>query len=80
MVAAQQVAMAVAKEEMTDEEIVAGIRKKHPDACNTKELGERSEVRGFMAPYVAVTRKSDDVQGTMQFLHNPRIDYGFEAN
>jgi hypothetical protein len=39
----------------------------------TEELREEFEVIGFLAPYVVVRRKSDDVKGTMTFTHMPRV-------
>jgi hypothetical protein len=37
----------------------------------------RSEVLGFMAPFVVVRRKSDNVKGSMEFCHSPRFYYNF---
>lgn len=50
-----------------------------PEGLTTEQLTEQYEVLGFMAPYVAVKRKSDGVRGTMQFRHSPRVYFGFEA-
>lgn len=46
----------------------------------TQQLGEEFEVRGFLAPFVTVVRKSDGVRGTMKFRHDPRVYYAFEAD
>ena len=44
---------------------------------NTKELQEEYTVHGFLAPFVMVTRKSDGLDGMLQFNHNPRYYWGF---
>ena len=46
---------------------------------DTTQLQEDFEVLGFMAPYVAVKRRSDRQRGTLQFTHSPRVYFGFEA-
>lgn len=43
----------------------------------TEELQRDFTVQGFMAPYVAVTRKADGVEGLLEFTHNPRVYFGF---
>ena len=45
---------------------------------DTKELQEDFSVVGFGAPYVVVSRKADDVEGTLMFQHNPRFYYNFK--
>ena len=35
---------------------------------------------GFSAPFVAVRRKADNVVGTLEFTHQPRLYFGFQAN
>ena len=44
----------------------------------TAELQEEFDVIGFAAPFVVVVRKSDNVQGLMEFTHSPRIYFGFQ--
>lgn len=46
----------------------------------TQQLQDDFEVLGFQAPYVAVRRKSDNVKGSLQFDHSPRIYYGWMEN
>jgi hypothetical protein len=46
----------------------------------TQELSNDFEVIGFMAPFVAVRRKSDGVKGSMEFTHNPRFYFNFVAD
>jgi len=45
---------------------------------DTKELQEDFSVVGFGAPYVAVRRKVDNVEGTLMFQHNPRFYFNFK--
>ena len=40
---------------------------------STAELQEEFEVLGFAAPFVAVRRKSDGQQGSLEFTHMPRV-------
>lgn len=47
---------------------------------NTTELQQDFEVRGFLAPYVRVHRKSDGAEGTLAFSHYPRWYYNFTPN
>ena len=47
---------------------------------STDELTEQFEVRGFMAPYVVVRRRSDGQLGSLQFVSNPgepRVYFGW---
>ena len=44
-----------------------------------EELREDFEVTGFMAPFVVVTRKSDGVRGSMEFVHHPRVYFNFHC-
>ena len=44
---------------------------------DTSELQRDFEVKGFLAPFVCVVRKSDGVKGSLEFQHNPRLYYNF---
>ena len=46
----------------------------------TEELQRDFTVHSFLAPFVMVTRKSDGVQGVMQFEHMPRVYFGFRPD
>ncbi len=48
-----------------------------PLRWDTEALSRDYEVIGFMAPFVAVIRKSDGVKGSMEFTHNPRWYFNF---
>ena len=43
----------------------------------TAELTRDFEVLGFLAPFVAVKRKRDRVEGSLQFDHSPRKYYNW---
>jgi hypothetical protein len=43
----------------------------------TRELQEEFEVIGFLAPMVAVRRRSDGRKGSLKFQHDPRLYYDF---
>lgn len=42
-----------------------------------RELLKEFAVESFLAPFVMVRRKSDGVQGTMEFTHSPRFYFNF---
>jgi len=44
---------------------------------DTSELLDEFEVTGFLAPFVSVRRRSDNVKGSMMFSHRPRYYYNF---
>ena len=44
---------------------------------DTDQLRAEFEVLGFLAPFVVVRRKSDNVKGSMEFTHNPRWYFNF---
>jgi hypothetical protein len=48
------------------------------EVFDTSELQEAFTVLSFLAPYVVVQRKSDDVRGSLLFQHSPRLYYGFK--
>jgi len=56
------------------------LEAKHGQVWSTDELREEFNVLGFMAPYVVVSRKSDDVKGSLKFQHNPRLYFNFQAD
>ena len=46
----------------------------------TAQLQEDFEVLGYMAPFVAVRRKSDGARGSLEFTHSPRIYFGWSEH
>lgn len=51
---------------------------KATEKFDTKQLQEHFTVHGFLAPFVHVTRKSDNKKGTLVFVHSPRVYFGFQ--
>lgn len=49
----------------------------HGKVWDTEQLRTDFDVTGFMAPFVAVRRKSDGVRGSLMFQHNPRLYFSF---
>jgi hypothetical protein len=47
---------------------------------DTAELARDFVVTGFMAPFVIVRRKSDGQLGSLEFQHNPRFYFNFQAD
>lgn len=49
----------------------------HGQVWNTEELQRDFQVCGFMAPFVLVVRREDNVQGKLMFQHSPRYYFDF---
>lgn len=47
---------------------------------DTTELQRDFSVKGFLAPFVVVVRKSDQATGTLTFQNHPRYYYSFEPS
>jgi len=45
---------------------------------DTSEMQKDFIVEQFGAPFVVVTRKSDNVRGSLEFQHRPRFYYNFQ--
>ena len=45
---------------------------------NTDGIRNDFTVESFLAPYVFVTRKSDNQKGTLTFCHSPRFYFDFQ--
>lgn len=58
----------------------AALEAQHGQVWTTDELSDTFEVLGFMAPLVVVRRKSDGVKGSLEFQHNPRYYFNFQAH
>ena len=61
----------------TEQERRVELESQYPDVCNTEELKSQYTVQGFLAPMIVCIRKSDNVQGSMRFDHEPRFYYSF---
>ena len=53
------------------------IEKEYGQAWNTEEVSKDFDIISFLAPVVAVIRKSDRKKGWMTFQHMPRFYYDF---
>jgi hypothetical protein len=56
------------------------LEAEYGQVWTTTELSEDFEVLGFLAPYVVVRRKRDGVKGSLEFQHQPRFYFNFEAD
>lgn len=55
------------------------LEVEHGQVWDTSELSNDFIVIGFMAPLVVVKRKSDGQRGTLEFQHQPRLYFYFQA-
>ena len=55
----------------------AALEAEFGQVWDTEQLKQDFVVHGFMAPFCAVTRKSDNVEGALCFQHLPRYYWGF---
>ena len=53
------------------------LEAEYGEVWDTEELRRDYEVIGFMAPLIAVRRRSDGVRGSLMFQHNPRFYFSF---
>ncbi len=53
------------------------LEQTHGRVWDTSQLTEDFEVIGFLAPFVAVRRKSDGQKGSLSFQHSPRLYFDF---
>jgi hypothetical protein len=58
----------------------AAAEAKYGQVWTTDEASAEFEILGFMAPFVVVKRKSDNVKGSLMFQHSPRFYFNFKAN
>ena len=53
------------------------LEAQHGQVWDVDELRRDFEVIGFLAPFVAVRRKSDGALGSLMFQHMPRFYFRF---
>jgi len=46
----------------------------------TVEMSAEFQPIGFMAPFIVVTRKSDDMKGSLEFQHSPRLYFNWQPH
>jgi hypothetical protein len=56
------------------------LEAQHGQVWGTDQLQEDFDVLGFMAPIIAVRRKSDGRKGSLMFQHSPRFYFAFSAH
>jgi len=56
------------------------LEKEYEQIWDTSELQEEFTVHSFLAPFVMVTRKSDNQKGMMMFQHDPRFYFAFQSD
>lgn len=54
------------------------LEKRHGKVWDSEELRNDFIVLGFMAPFVAVRRRSDVVGGSLEFQYEPRFYFDFK--
>ena len=55
------------------------LEERYGQVWDTTQLQEDFSVQGFLAPFVAVQRKSDGVKGSLEFQHSPRYYFDFQV-
>lgn len=58
----------------------ATLEAKYGRVWDTAQLEQEFEVRGFLAPFVVVRRKSDGVAGSLEFRHSPRFYFNYKSD
>lgn len=56
------------------------LEVQHGQVWSTDQLQEDFDVLGFMAPIIAVLRKSDGRKGSLMFQHSPRFYFSFSPH
>jgi len=56
------------------------LQEKYGQVWDTAELARDFIVIGFMAPIIAVRRKSDGVKGSLEFQATPRYYFSFKPH
>ena len=55
----------------------ADLEARYGQVWDTEQLVKDFEVIGFLAPYVAVRRRSDGRKGSLEFQASPRFYFSF---
>ena len=56
------------------------LEARYGQVWDTQQMCNDFDAIGFMAPFIAVTRKIDGVKGSLMFQHSPRFYFQFQAN
>lgn len=68
------------RREMIEMNYPQAVSEKAQQRWNTLELQRDFIVHSFLAPFVLVTRKSDNVRGALMFVHSPRSYFDFRPD
>lgn len=75
---------AIRKEQLNEINAEPGSREaleaQHGQVWDTNELQKDFDVLGFMAPLIAVVRKSDNIKGSLYFQASPRFYFNFQEH
>ena len=58
----------------------AALEAQYGQVWDTDQLRDDFEVIGFMAPLIAVRRKSDGCKGSLEFQHAPRMYFNYRPH
>ncbi len=74
----------IRRERLAEINLVPGSREaleaQYGQVWDGSQLAADFQVIGFMAPLVAVRRKSDGVKGSLEFQHSPRFYFSFQPH
>jgi hypothetical protein len=74
---------ALRRERLAEINLVPGSKEaleaQYGQVWDTNQLRADFEVLGFSAPFVVARRKADGVRGSLEFQHNPRFYFNFQA-
>jgi len=56
------------------------LEAEHGQVWDTSQLAADFIITGFLAPVVAVRRKSDGMVGSLEFQHQPRFYFNFQPH
>ena len=58
-------------------DIIEELKETYPDVYTTTELQELFQIHSFLAPFVIVTERATGIDGTLEFIHSPRVYFNF---
>jgi len=56
------------------------LEQQYGKVWSTSDLVQDFEVKGFLAPFVVVRRKSDGKIGSLEFQHSPRFYFNWKGD
>jgi len=56
------------------------LESQYGQVWSTSEMTSEFNAIGFMAPFVVVQRKSDGINGSLEFCHSPRFYFNFKPD